>query len=122
MTEEPEENTQVEDTPVPVVVSSNDDYTKRITRTLIAVGAGCIAGAICYFSDLATASSGLGKSFILPILIMLAAIILQKHVFMLIWRGSVKIEKKDWFYQGFITFAFWYVTWTIILSETASTA
>ena len=49
---------------------------------------------------------------------MLASIIIQKHIFMLIRIDTSRLEKKDWFYQGFITFAFWYVTWTILLSET----
>jgi hypothetical protein len=120
MTEEPDSSTIVEETPVSISVPVKDDYTGRITRTLIAVGAGCIAGVICFFVEQATTASVVGKSFLLPVLIMLAAIILQKHIFMLIFRGALKLEKKDWIYQGFITFAFWFVTWTIILSETTS--
>jgi hypothetical protein len=120
MREEPDLNIIPTDTSIPVSVPVKDDYTKRITRTLIAVGAGCIAGIVCFFVEQATVSTGIGKSFLLPVLIMIAAIILQKHIFMLLWRGSVKLEKKDWFYQGFITFAFWFVAWTIILSETST--
>jgi PKD repeat protein len=29
---------------------------------------------------------------------------------------SAKLGAKDWFYQGFMTFAFWVMTWTILLS------
>jgi len=118
MTEEPVTITPAEETPTPLPVDETAEYTKRITRTLIAVGAGCIAGIICFLTEQATATSGAGKSFIFPILVMIASIIIQKHIFMLIRIDTTKLEKKDWFYQGFITFAFWYVTWTILLSET----
>ncbi len=118
MTEEPVSITPAIETPTPLPVDETAEYTKRITRTLIAVGAGCIAGIICFLTEQATATSGAGKSFIFPILVMIASIIIQKHIFMLIRIDTTKLEKKDWFYQGFITFAFWYVTWTILLSET----
>ncbi len=118
MTEEPVPITPAEITPTPLPVDETAEYTKRITRTLIAVGAGCIAGIICFLTEQATATSGAGKSFIFPILVMIASIIIQKHIFMLVRIDTTKLEKKDWFYQGFITFAFWYVTWTILLSET----
>lgn len=118
MTEEPVPITPAIETPTPLPVDETAEYTKRITRTLIAVGAGCIAGIICFLTEQATATSGAGKSFIFPILVMIASIIIQKHIFMLIRIDTTKLEKKDWFYQGFITFAFWYVTWTILLSET----
>ena len=118
MTEEPVPIIPEEKTPAPLPVDEAAEYTKRITRTLIAVGAGCIAGIICFLTEQATATSGAGKSFIFPILVMIASIIIQKHIFMLVRIDTTKLEKKDWFYQGFITFAFWYVTWTILLSET----
>ena len=118
MTEEPDLNIPEKVISVSPPVDEAAEYTKRILRTLIAVGCGCIAGIICFLIDLATPSTGTGKSFLFPILVMLAAIIIQKHIFMLIRIDTSKLEKKDWFYQGFITFAFWYVTWTILLSET----
>lgn len=121
MTEEPAEKIQEENIVTPAPLSESQEYTERITRTIIAVAAGCVAGIICFFSEQAALASGVERSFLLPILIMIAAIILQKHIFMLIRINTEKLEKKDWFYQGFITFAFWYVTWTIILTETTIT-
>ena len=118
MKEEPIPNTPEEKKPAPQPVDETAEYTKRITRTLVAVGAGCIAGIICFLTEQTTASTGAGKSFVFPFLVMLASIIIQKHIFMLIRIDTSRLEKKDWFYQGFITFAFWYVTWTILLSET----
>ncbi len=117
MTEDAVPNTLDAEKPISPPVDETAEYTKRVTRTLVAVGAGCIAGIICFLTDQATAAAGVGKSFLFPILVMLAFIILQKHLFMLIRIDPTKLEKKDWFYQGFITFAFWYVTWTILLSE-----
>jgi hypothetical protein len=29
---------------------------------------------------------------------------------------TTKLGAKDWFYQGFMTFAFWFMSWTILLS------
>ena len=118
MTEEPVPTTPAEKVPMPVSVLEKDAYTGRITRTLIAVGAGCIAGIICFYLTTTSAAAGAGESFLVPILIMLVAIILQKHLFMIIRINTARLEKKYWFYQGFITFAFWYVTWTILLTET----
>jgi hypothetical protein len=34
--------------------------------------------------------------------------------------GPASLGKKDWFYQGFMTFAFWFITWTLLLSGTPS--
>jgi hypothetical protein len=31
--------------------------------------------------------------------------------------GSTKLGGKDWLYQGFMTFAFWFMTWTILLTS-----
>ncbi|PWR70046.1 hypothetical protein ACKUB1_13180 [Methanospirillum stamsii] len=121
MTEEPVPNIPEEEKPAPAPVDEAAEYTKRITRTLIAIGAGCIAGIICYFTEQAASTAGAGNTFLFPILVMLAAIVIQKHVFMLIRIDTAKLEKKDWFYQGFMTFAFWYVSWTILLSETTIT-
>lgn len=119
MTDEPALNIVTEEKPVTLPVDETVEYTKRITRTLIAIGAGCLAGIICFLTDKAATSAGAGSTFLFPILVMLAAIVIQKHIFMVIRIDTTKLEKKDWFYQGFITFAFWYVSWTILLSETA---
>lgn len=109
----------VDTAPVPVPVT--DDYTGRIIRTIIAVLAGFLAGLICFISEGVALQSGGSRSVLFPILILIAAIIIQKHLFMLL-RLRYTLEKKDWFYQGFMTFSFWFVTWTILLSGTAMKA
>ncbi|PWR72981.1 EMC6-like membrane protein [Methanospirillum lacunae] len=105
----------------PVSVPEPDDYTGRIIRTIIAVVAGFFAGLICFmFEGMATQSAG-SSSGIFAILVLIAAIMIQKHVFMAL-RLRYTLEKKDWFYQGFMTFSFWFVTWTILLTGTAMNA
>jgi hypothetical protein len=105
----------------PAPVPETDDYTGRIIRTIIAVLAGFLAGLICFITEDIAAQSGGSRSVLFPILILIAAIIIQKHIFMLL-RLHHPLEKKDWFYQGFMTFSFWFVTWTILLSGTAMKA
>jgi len=41
----------------------------------------------------------------------------QKHIFMLMHLFLKPLGFKDWFYQGFMTFAFWFITWTILLTS-----
>ncbi len=102
----------------PVSVPVPDDYTGRIIRTIIAVVAGFFAGLVCFiFEGMATNTGGSGSG-VFAILVLIAAIMIQKHIFMAM-RLRYTLEKKDWFYQGFMTFSFWFVTWTILLSGTA---
>ena len=49
---------------------------------------------------------------------MIACILMQKHIFMLLRIDYTTLQKKDWFYQGFMTFGFWLITWTMLLSGT----
>lgn len=119
MTEESVQTAPETEYTAPVSVADTDDYTGRIIRTIIAVLAGFLAGLVCFVTEGAAAQSSGSGSMLFPILILIAAIIIQKHVFMLMRLNPSKLEKKDWFYQGFMTFSFWFVTWTILLSGTA---
>ena len=49
-------------------------------------------------------------------MLMLAGVVVQRHVFMLMHIETSKLGAKDWIYQGFMTFAFWFMTWTLLLS------
>jgi hypothetical protein len=122
MTEKSDQTAPETEYSAPVSVSVTDDYIGRITRTIIAVLAGFLAGLICFITEGAAAESGGSGSVIFPILVLAAAIIIQKHVFMLLRINPSTLEKKDWFYQGFMTFSFWFVTWTILLSGSATIA
>ena len=49
-------------------------------------------------------------------MLMLAGVVIQKHIFMLMHIDTAKLGAKDWLYQGFMTFAFWFMSWTLLLS------
>ena len=95
------------------------NYFNILKRTLIAIIAGIIAGVICFYFETAfIGTQGSSDFSLLSILIMIACILAQKHVFMAFGIDYTLLENKDWFYQGFMTFGFWLVTWTILLSGT----
>ena len=89
------------------------DHIERIKRTLAASLIGIIVGvASFYLSGFAVKDIGL-----LAFMLMLAGIVVQRHLFPLLGITKTKLGAKDWFYQGFMTFAFWFMTWTILLSS-----
>ncbi len=89
------------------------DHIERIKRTLAACIIGLIVGvASFYLSGFAVQDIGL-----LAFMLMLAGIVAQRHIFLLLGVTKTKLGAKDWFYQGFMTFAFWFMTWTILLSS-----
>lgn len=100
-----------------------DEYFLILKRTLIAIGAGVIAGLICfYFEKGFIGTQGSSDFAFLAILIMIACILIQKHIFMLLRIDYTTLQSKDWVYQGFMTFGFWLITWTILLSGTVEEA
>ena len=95
------------------------EYFLILKRTLIAVGAGVIAGFICfYFEKGFIGTQGSSDFAFLSILILLACVLIQKHIFMLLRIDYTTLQNKDWLYQGFMTFGFWLITWTMLLSGT----
>jgi hypothetical protein len=89
------------------------EHIERIKRTLTACIIGIVVGAASfYLSGVAGKDIGL-----LAFMLMLAGIVVQRHIFLLAKITSAKLSAKDWFYQGFMTFAFWFMTWTILLSS-----
>jgi hypothetical protein len=94
------------------------EHIERIKRTLVACFMGILTGAISYFAGGAPGVRGLQSPDVglLGLMLMLAGIVLQKHIFMLSGMDTSKLGGKDWFYQGFMTFAFWFTTWTLLLT------
>ena len=89
------------------------EHIERIKRTFVACIIGIIVGAASfYLSGIAAKDIGL-----LAFMLMLAGIVVQRHIFILARMANTKLSAKDWLYQGFITFAFWFMTWTILLSS-----
>jgi hypothetical protein len=93
------------------------EHIERIKRTLIACLLGIFTGILSYMSGGVPNSNGIQNNGLLGLMLMLAGIVIQKHIFMLIGLDTTKLGAKDWFYQGFMTFALWFMTWTILLSS-----
>ncbi|MDD1687050.1 hypothetical protein [Methanoregula sp.] len=92
------------------------EHINRIKRTLAASLLGILAGIISYYVGGPLDAHGLQNDGFLGFMIMLACIVIQKHIFILLGMDTTKLGFKDWFYQGFMTFAFWFMIWTILLT------
>ena len=92
------------------------EYNNRVIRTAIASFMGILMGILSFMliGD-PTSTAGEPKA-ILGWLFLLAGIVFQKHIFMIFKIDYTKLGGKDWFYQGFMTFAFWFISWTILLT------
>jgi NAD-dependent dihydropyrimidine dehydrogenase PreA subunit len=105
------------ETPEEKTARKTAEHAERNIRTAIACFLGIIAGIASYFlAGTPSAADGTQPSPLIGILILMVFIVMQKTVFLLIRIDITKLGKKDWFYQAFMTFALWYLTWTIILS------
>ncbi|MHC1626935.1 MAG: EMC6-like membrane protein [Methanoculleaceae archaeon] len=93
-------------------------YRERILRTMVACAMGILTGVIsfllCGEIDPLTGSQPKAP---FGILFLAAGIVFQKHIFLLLGIDISSLGGKDWFYQGFMTFALWFVSWTILLSS-----
>jgi hypothetical protein len=88
------------------------EHIDRIKRTLAASLIGIFVGGLSYYITISYSTD----SGLLALMLMIAGIIIQKHIFMLLGMETEKLGAKDWFYQGFMTFAFWFMSWTILLT------
>jgi heme/copper-type cytochrome/quinol oxidase subunit 4 len=93
------------------------EHIERIKRTLIACLLGIFTGILSFYSGGVPTAQGLQNNGLLGFMMMLAGIVIQRHVFILLRMDTSQLGSKDWFYQGFITFALWFMTWTILLSS-----
>jgi len=95
------------------------EHRNRIKRTLVACFMGILTGGLSfYLSGTADPVTGLQPNAIIGLLLLMAGVVFQKHIFMLIRIDYMELNKKDWFYQSFMTFALWFMTWTILLTTT----
>ncbi len=93
------------------------EHIDRIKRTVIASLLGIVAGILSYYLGGVPNASGIQNDGFLGFMIMLALVVLQRHIFVLFRIDTTRLGGKDWFYQGFMTFAFWFMTWTILLTS-----
>jgi ferredoxin len=114
------------------VTRKKAQHSERIIRTAIACGLGMIAGIVSYYlagtpnaintTTIEAGIAGVQAYPIVGVLILLAAIVIQKSLFMVLKIDTSKLGKKDWFYQTFLTFATWYLSWTLMLSTSLLSA
>lgn len=75
------------------------EHNERIIRTGIASIMGIIAGILSYLLVQNESQSVIG------LLLLLGAMVFQKHLFMLIKLDISELGGKDWFYQSFMAFS-----------------
>lgn len=93
------------------------EHLQRIRRTLVACFMGIAAGLLSYYlSGAVDPATGLQQHQIVGVLFLMAAVVFQKHIFMLMKIDYTELGGKDWFYQSFMTFAFWLISWAIMLT------
>jgi heme/copper-type cytochrome/quinol oxidase subunit 4 len=102
-------------------VDKQAEHIERIKRTLIACLLGIFTGVLSFFSGGVPNAQGLQNNGLLGFMMMLAGIVIQRHLFTLLRMDTSRLGSKDWFYQGFMTFALWFMTWTILLSSSRGT-
>jgi hypothetical protein len=95
------------------------EHIARIKRTLVSSLMGIFAGVLSYYITIYITISVSKDAGYLALMLMLACIVIQKYIFILMGMDIAKLGAKDWFYQGFMTFAFWFMTWTILLTSLA---
>ncbi|MDD2472771.1 MULTISPECIES: hypothetical protein [unclassified Methanoculleus] len=95
------------------------EHRSRIKRTLVACFMGILTGGLSfYLSGTPDPVTGLQPHAVIGLLFLAAGVVFQKHVFMLIRVDYMELTGKDWFYQSFMTFALWFMTWTLLLTTT----
>lgn len=98
-------------------------HVDRVIRTAIACLLGIIAGVVSFYLA-GTPDPALSYKQAMPViglLVLVLAIVIQKSIFMLIKKIDLDaMGKKDWFYQGFMTFCTWFLSWTMMLTTTVA--
>ncbi|MDD1719908.1 MAG: hypothetical protein LUQ25_07610 [Methanoregulaceae archaeon] len=116
MSDEPISEEQEKGRGKPAVRDKEKEHSERILRTAVACIMGIITGAVSFALTTPDQVIGLNSYTMFGLVLMLAGIVVQRHIFMALRMDPMKLGKKDWFYQGFMTFAFWFITWTLLLT------
>jgi hypothetical protein len=117
MSEENIGETPVQSKKIKTKADKQAEHIARIKRTLSASLIGIGTGALSFSLGGVPDAAGIQKDGLLGFMLMLAGIVVQKHIFILMGMNTEKLGWKDWFYQGFMTFAFWFMTWSILLTS-----
>ncbi|NYT00268.1 MAG: hypothetical protein GKB99_00880 [Methanocellales archaeon] len=86
------------------------EYMDGIKKTAISGIFGVLAGIISfYLAGEGQVRAGFGFT------VLAFAILIQKYIYPLI-NVTGELKTKDWFYVGFMTLSFWFVSWTLLLN------
>lgn len=86
-------------------------HMRGIKMTLLPTVLGIAAGFISSPYVLSASYSSFS------LLILAIAIYMQKLILPKLGVEAKTLDLKAWFYLSFMTFAFWFITWTIILTD-----
>jgi hypothetical protein len=86
-------------------------HIRGVKMVLIPSLLGVLAGILTYLLFLNDPSV---RPYSLIVLVL--AIYVQKFIFPPLEIDSKRFGFKDWFFLSFMTFCFWFVTWTILLN------
>jgi len=100
-------------------IKKQQQFEKKLKRTLVACFMGLVTGILSfYMSGTPDPATGLQENAWFGFLLLIAGVVFQKHLFIMLRMDYRELGGKDWFYQGFMTFAVWFITWTILLTMT----
>jgi len=116
LSEDTKEEKPVQPKKVHTKADKQAEHIARIRRTLTASLIGIGTGVLSFSLGGVPDAGGFQQDGFLGFMIMLAGIVVQKHIFILMGMDTGRLGAKDWFYQGFMTFAFWFMAWTILLT------
>ncbi len=86
------------------------EYIDGIKKTAVSGIFGIFAGIISfYLAGEGQVRAGFGFT------VLAFAILIQKYIYPLI-NVTGELKPKDWFYIGFMTLSFWFVSWTLLLN------
>ncbi len=117
MSEETGEEKPVQTRKAKTKADKQAEHIARIKRTLVASLIGIGTGALAFYLGGAPDAAGLQKDGFLGFMLVVAGIVVQKHIFILMGMDTDRLGWKDWFYQSFMTIAFWFMTWAILLTS-----
>ncbi len=83
-------------------------HVEGIKKTLVASMLGIIGGLLSYY---------VSPSF--GIFIFIVVFYSQRLILPRLQIDVKEYQLKDWFYTGFMTFAFWFMSWAILLNQPA---
>jgi tetrahydromethanopterin S-methyltransferase subunit G len=86
-------------------------HVEGIKKTITASLFGIAGGIVSYYLNI------LSYGIIVGILILAVLIYLQRQALPPMGINVKEFRFSDWFYLGFMTFAFWFVSWTILLNK-----